>query len=72
MKSIELQTVRGPAVREKKRGFLRQQMDPYIILHHRVEVDAARVRIQQLAIWLVVWLPFFIFPLILGLCHHPN
>ena len=23
-------------------------------------------------IWLVVWLPFLIFPLILGLCHHPN
>ena len=23
-------------------------------------------------IWLVVWLPCFIFPLILGLCHHPN
>ena len=22
--------------------------------------------------WLVVWLPFFIFPLILGISHHPN
>ena len=22
--------------------------------------------------WLVVWLPFFTFPYILGLCHHPN
>ena len=22
--------------------------------------------------WLVFWLPFFIFPEILGLCHHPN
>ena len=38
-------------------------------LHHW---DISPILVMDIQFWLVVWLPFFIFPLILGCIHHPN